>query len=126
MAVLNMSIRSEWLGIYWPADEYLFIKLTVEKKFDKFFAEAGELLKSLLSEPTWLLKGAITDAIVLNQALVVQPFVCDDIVVISKYNVLPFCDAVRRGVTLTLREEVSHVEINRSKSCFLESSGLVP
>ena len=33
----------EYLGIYWPADEYIFVKLTAEGKFDAFYAEAGKL-----------------------------------------------------------------------------------
>jgi len=29
----------EWLGIWWPADEYMFIKLTVEGKINSFYEE---------------------------------------------------------------------------------------
>ena len=35
----------QYLGIYWPADEYMFIKLTAEKQFDEFYRQAGRLLK---------------------------------------------------------------------------------
>ena len=34
----------EYLNIYWPADEFIFVKLTAEGKFDAFYAEAGRLL----------------------------------------------------------------------------------
>ena len=27
----------DWLGIYWPADEYVFIKLTAENKLAPFY-----------------------------------------------------------------------------------------
>jgi hypothetical protein len=37
----------EWLGIYWPADEYMFIYLTVEKKWDQFYKEASILLRDI-------------------------------------------------------------------------------
>ncbi len=35
----------EWLNIYWPLDEYLFIQHVVEKKFDIFYSELKEILK---------------------------------------------------------------------------------
>ena len=38
----------EYLNIYWPADEYIFVKLTAEGKFDAFYAEAGKLLAETL------------------------------------------------------------------------------
>jgi radical SAM superfamily enzyme YgiQ (UPF0313 family) len=108
----------DWLGIYWPADEYMFIKLTVEGKLAQFFVEAAKVLRGLLETSTSLVQGAIVDAIALNQALVAQPFVRDDIVVTTRYNVLAFCDAIRRGAPLALREEPSRVEICRSSSYF--------
>ena len=38
----------QWLGIYWPADEYMLIKLTAEAKLQKFYEEAEPLLMGLL------------------------------------------------------------------------------
>ena len=108
----------DWLGVYWPADEYMFIKLTVERKLERFFDEAATVLRSLLVEPTPLVGGAIDDAIRLNQALVVQPFVDDDLVVTTRYNVLAFCDGIRRGAPIPLRQEPSRVEVVRSASHF--------
>lgn len=108
----------DWLGVYWPADEYMFIKLTVERKLERFFDEAATILRSLLVEPTALVGGAIDDAIRLNQALVVQPFVDDDLVVTTRYNVLAFCDGIRRGAPIPLRQEPSRVEVVRSASHF--------
>ena len=116
----------EWLGIFWPADEYMFIKLTVENKLDRFYEEAGRLLARLVEpslqvlEPTMrkLVEGGIADAVRLNAALVAKPFVRDDIRVACRYNVLAFCDALRRGQPIALREEPGDVEIQRSKSCY--------
>src|SRR4029434_1805115 len=39
----------EYLNIYWPADEFIFVRLTAEGKFDAFYAEAGQLLTETLS-----------------------------------------------------------------------------
>ena len=38
----------DWLDIWWPADEYMFIKLCREHKLDVFYQEAGELLHLFL------------------------------------------------------------------------------
>ena len=109
----------EWLGIYWPADEYMFIKLSVENKLERFYAEAGELLRELMkASASPLLNAAVDDAIALNAALVAKPFAIDDISIMTRHNVLNFCDALRRGNALALREEPARVEIQRSKSYY--------
>ena len=47
----------EWLGIYWPADEYAFIKLTSENKLAAFYEEAGRLLPGMIKQSWPLLEG---------------------------------------------------------------------
>jgi radical SAM superfamily enzyme YgiQ (UPF0313 family) len=116
----------EWLGIYWPADEYMFIKLTVEGKLDRFYEEAGRLLRSLLDKSSGaldsgmrqLVEGALAEAVKLNAALVAKPFVRDDLKVACRFNVLAFCDGLRCGQPVPLREEPSQIEIQRSKSYY--------
>jgi hypothetical protein len=118
----------EWLGIFWPADEYMFIKLTVENKLDRFYDEAGRLLEVLL-EPSLrvlapnmrrLVEGAIMEAVMLNSVLVARPHAAEDVRVSCRYNVLPFCDAMRRGQTVPLREEPAEVEIERGRSFYAD------
>ena len=50
----------EWLGIWWPPDEYMFIKLTVEGKIDEFYKEAETILGH-------------SDAVRRNRELLKQP-----------------------------------------------------
>src|SRR6476661_2479254 len=52
----------EWLGIYWPADEYIFIKLTDEGRMQQFHVECGALLRSLVG-------GTAADTGLLDEAL---------------------------------------------------------
>ncbi|CAN7386077.1 radical SAM protein [Bradyrhizobium sp. LjRoot220] len=111
----------EWLGIYWPADEYMFIKLTAEGRLQKFYDEAERLLPGLLAksmvDQSWpLLECAVKEAIRLNAALISQPFVLDDLRISTRYNILEFCDNVRKGAPAALREVPSEVLIERSKS----------
>ena len=110
----------EWLGIYWPADEYMFIRLTVDGKLDAFYDEAGRLLLGMIDSAaaqSWpLLDEALKEAIAVNAALVSRPFARDDQVLSMRYNVIEFCDALRKGEPIALRESSSHLEILRSKS----------
>src|SRR5882757_4853279 len=65
----------EYLNIFWPADEYIFVKLTHEGKFDAFYQEAGKLLAETVSaRHSGLPMDVIGEAIRLNHALVHQPF----------------------------------------------------
>jgi radical SAM superfamily enzyme YgiQ (UPF0313 family) len=111
----------DWLGIYWPADEYMFIKLTADGQLQKFYEEAERLLPGLLEksmvDQSWpLLEGAVKEAIKLNAALISQPFVLDDLRMSTRYNILEFCDNVRKGNPAALREVPSEVLIERSRS----------
>jgi len=108
----------EWLGIHWPADEYMFIKLTAENKLPAFYEEAGRLLPAMIDQSWPLLEGAVREAIRLNAALISQPFVRDDVTILTRYNILEFCDGLRRGAPVALREAPSRVEIERSKSYY--------
>jgi hypothetical protein len=115
----------QWLGIYWPADEYMFIKLTAEAKLQKFYQEAEPLLMGLLEtvaadRPWPLVEDAVKEAIRLNAALISQPFVLDDLRIATRYNILEFCDGLRKGDPVALREMPSHVLIERSRSRYCD------
>ncbi len=109
----------EWLGIYWPADEFVFIKLTAERKFDAFYAEAAALLKgALLRANPSLDLGAIDDAVNFNRALVKQPFVRGDAVVELDYDLAAFFDAVRKNEPAELKKGRTRVRIDRSAEAY--------
>ena len=108
----------DWLGIYWPADEYMFIQLTADRKLQAFYEEAGRLLPGLLGPSSPMLDAAVKEAVELNAALISQPFLSDDITVFTRYNILEFCDGVRKGAPVPLREAAAQIEIVRSKSYY--------
>jgi radical SAM superfamily enzyme YgiQ (UPF0313 family) len=108
----------EWLGIYWPADEYMFIRLTADGRLQAFYDEATRLLLGLLDKSWPMLNAAVGEAISLNAALMSQPFVRDDVTVTTRYNVLEFCDGLRVGKPVALAERPSQVQIERSKSYY--------
>ena len=107
----------DWLNIYWPADEYIFIKLTHEGTFGRFCEEAGALLMSLegVSEGEDA-RAAIADAVRLNQAMVKQPFLAGEIAVTNDYDIASFCKAVRDGKPARLRKQKTRSVIDRSSA----------
>ncbi|GFO68516.1 hypothetical protein GMLC_20950 [Geomonas limicola] len=83
----------EWLGIFWPQDEYLFIKLSVEGKLDQFYREA----EALLTRETGCDPALLTEALALNRQLVKQPFVSEDCVITLGHNVWELYRSVLSG-----------------------------
>jgi radical SAM superfamily enzyme YgiQ (UPF0313 family) len=105
----------EYLNIYWPADEFIFVKLTAEGKFDAFYAEAGRLLaKTVRGRHAGLPMDVIDDAIKLNHALVHQPFARTNLTVALRYDILDYWYKVRTGEQAVLREQPMLVEIDRT------------
>ena len=105
----------DWLGIYWPADEYLFIQLTVNNTVDDFYSEAlGIMLELLDSFHGPEDREIFAEAVSLNRAMLCQPFIEDDIVVNSKYNILEFWEKTRIGEATEIKRNNSELLINRS------------
>lgn len=104
----------EYLNIFWPADEYIFVKLTAEGTFDAFYAEAGKLLvETLNARHGSLPMDVIDEAVRLNHALVNQPFATENRTIKLRYDLLGYWHAVRNGEQALLREAPVLVDIDR-------------
>jgi radical SAM superfamily enzyme YgiQ (UPF0313 family) len=115
------TFSEQWLGIYWPADEHVFIRLTAEKKFDAFYAEVRALLLETVRESGHAVPlEAIADAVTLNHALVSQPFVADDTSVALQYNVLDYWRGVIHGLPVPLERGEFKVDVQRAKSHYAD------
>ncbi len=107
----------KWLQIYWPADEYVFIKLTAEGRFDAFYKEVSSLLVDLVKASGRIVPlDAVTDAIRLNHALVSQPFVAEDTSISLGYNIIEFWRGIREGQPVPLAQGAYSIVVERSKS----------
>jgi radical SAM superfamily enzyme YgiQ (UPF0313 family) len=105
----------EYLGIYWPADEFIFVKLTAEGRFDAFYAEAGTLLAETVgARSNGLRMEIIEEAIRLNHALVNQPFARNDLTLRVRHNLLDYWTKVRSGEPADLAEAAIAVDIDRT------------
>jgi radical SAM superfamily enzyme YgiQ (UPF0313 family) len=111
----------EWLGIFWPADEYTYIKLTAERRFADFYDQAGRFLIELVRERNATMPlDALEDAVRINGALVSQPFFNDDLTVKLRYDILGFCRAIREGSSAPLVPQLTVVEIRRSAAHYTD------
>ena len=112
---VEYTYSKEWLGIYWPADEYAYIRLTVEKRFDSFYSEAERLFFKVFGDSINLDSADIVrDAISINHALISQPNSYADIVIKLRYNIIDFWMSVCEGQPISLvKGDYTH-EILRS------------
>lgn len=94
----------EWLDVWWPAEEYVFIKLCREGKLDLFYAEAEQAFAGLL-EGAGKRQSAdvLNDAIRLNNAVIKLPFQTEDLEVKLSHNVWEFYRATIVGNETPLR-----------------------
>lgn len=104
----------EWLGIYWPADEYMFIRLTTQNRMEQFYDESQRLLLTLVAPTTAATAGAIADAVRVNRALIKRPFVANDDCLSVDFDVIGFWLKARAGLVEPLRAGPTTVEICRS------------
>ncbi len=104
-----------WLGIHWPADEYMFIQLTAERRLDEFYLESRHLIFGLVAaEAITVPWPVLEDGIRLNQALIKQPFVTGDLTLTLSYDIPSFWDGIRQGTAPMLNPGPVTVRIDRS------------
>ncbi len=110
-------VRSEeWLNMWWPADEYILIKLCTENKLDTFYQEVAAVLERFFQDKMISIPSAILqEAVILNQALLKQPFQTEDLDLECSYNLWEFYQAAIRGVKIPLEEKPGHYHIDRSQ-----------
>src|SRR4029079_13470397 len=88
----------DYLNIFWPADEFIFVKLTADGKFDAFYAEAGQLLnETVRARHSNLPMDVSEEAVQIKPALVHQPFAKDNLKVRLRYDLLDYWRKVRDG-----------------------------
>jgi radical SAM superfamily enzyme YgiQ (UPF0313 family) len=115
----ELHYAPEFLGIWWPADEFMFIKLTHEGKIEAFFAEARLRLLDLWAEHGSPAPFApVDDAFKLNRVLLSQPFVFDDAEVVLEHDVWRFFRGILQGEPAGLKAKSSVYRIERSKEAF--------
>ncbi len=105
----------EYLNIWWPADEFVFIELVRKGDLGRFYDEAEgiltEVLKDVLSP---LATEGLRDAIKVNRSLIKIPFQDQNLEISVSYNVLELHDSVLRGSAVPLERVSSVYQIDRT------------
>jgi radical SAM superfamily enzyme YgiQ (UPF0313 family) len=104
---------SEWLDIWWPADEYGLIKLVTEEKLEMFYQEAEMVLTKFLQKRFISIPQPLAEAIQFNKNLVKLPFQTENLEMRFSYNLWEFYRSVLLGNTMPLEEKEMVYTIDR-------------
>lgn len=109
----------EWLNIWWPADEYILIKLCMEGKLAEFYRQAEEILSHYLKEKFMDLPPLLLDeSIELNKSLIKLPFQTEDIDITTSFNIWELYQSVLVGSRIPLEQRKCTYHINRTGVTF--------
>ena len=105
----------EWLGIWWPDDEYQLIRLSAEGKLGIFYEESRKLLETLLKKTqNYDSIPLVAESIKINHALLKQPYLYDDLETESEYNILGMYNQVLKDQPSSFKRIKSKYRIARS------------
>jgi hypothetical protein len=108
---------TKWLNIYWPADEFIFIKLCTENSLTKFYQEAKDIITINLQRLNLTIsKSLLNDIFVSNSELIKQPFIKDNKEMVLSHNLLEFYQAALVSKETSLKSGIFKYEIVRNKS----------
>lgn len=94
----------EPLNIFWPADEFMLLKLMEEDKIDQFYHEAGKMLNEMVNSSANDLIQIVDDSVCLNQKLLKRPSQNSDIDLSLSCNVWEYYQSCLRCETLQLQQ----------------------
>ncbi|MBI4062697.1 MAG: radical SAM protein [Elusimicrobia bacterium] len=104
----------DWLGIHWPADEFVFIKLCREDKLDIFYRELETVInKYLEAKPIKLPLLLLHEAIELNKSLIKKPFQKTNLNLELSCNIWEFYQSILSGAPVLLQNKPSRYHIDR-------------
>jgi tRNA A37 methylthiotransferase MiaB len=105
----------KWGGIYWPPEEYAFIKIIYEFGLEKFYEEAKNILMQDLNETE---KEIIEESFELNKRLIVMPFMKKDFIYKMKYNIADFYNSILNEEEIKIIEKNTSIKIKASERYF--------
>lgn len=109
----------EYLNIWWPADEFMFIRLVRENKLNAFYEEAEKALFDFLQEKFIAIPPRVLhEAIELNRSLIKLPFQTQDLELSLSFNIWEFYQSVLRGTAMPLEEKTSSFRIDRTSKAW--------
>ncbi len=109
----------EWLNLWWPADELMFIRLCTQGELDQFYAEAEHLMKRLsLDGNGEAAEGPLHDAVILNHVLLKKPFQKENAAVTLGHNIWELYTSALKGISVPLKSGNYRHIIDREASAW--------
>ncbi len=108
------------LNIWWPADEFIFIKLVRDGKISEFYNEAEAAMLELLNGKHAEIKNILQDAIFLNRSLIKLPFAKDDANIAISYNIFEFVNSVKVLEKTNLEKKSSIYRVDRTSETWAD------
>lgn len=109
----------DWLNIWWPADEYILIKLCVDNKLEQFYMEATAAFELLLKSKALRVDPCIiAEAIHLNRSLLKTPFQTEDLDLQLSFNIWEYYRAAVLGTPIALDSTPSNYYVDRTGECW--------
>ena len=94
---------TQWLDIWWPADELAMIRLCTAEQLPTFYQEAGDRLSAFMTERgDTAVQAVLQDALSLNQTLIKLPYQQQDIELGLSYNIWDVYHAALQGEACAL------------------------
>jgi len=105
----------EWLKIWWPADEFILIRLCVEGKLEAFYQEARDIFDEILvARGVTIPPGLLLDSLSLNRYLLKVPFQKEDMEIQLSFRIWEFYQAIIHGKVPPLLEGSSTYHIDKT------------
>ena len=103
----------EWLDIWWPVEEYVFIRLCKENKLKQLYSEAEKIMMHFVTSEQST--KPLLEALALNKVLIKLPFQSDNIEINLNYNIWDIYRSVLLGQTIPIQSGDYHYIIGRTK-----------
>lgn len=109
-----------WMNMWWPADQYVLIKLTAENKLGQFYRECEHAIGDVMHMRGIAFDPALLhQAVELNQSLLIRPFCLSNETLELPHNILEFYQSVMQGAPVALEEKLSEHRILRTRPIWL-------
>lgn len=105
----------DWLNIWWPVDEYIFIKLSINNQLEDFYNEAEKILFDYMKRTNIRFsEELIRDCILLNRYLIKQPFIKTDMEIELSYNIPECYSSFLINEDIEVKRKAKKYTINRT------------
>ncbi len=104
------------LNIFWPADEFILIKMIKDDQIDQFYDEAGQILNKIVNGDASGVNPIVNDAVFLNRKLLKRPLQNSDINLSLSCDIWEYYQGSLRGEKQELKKGRHDYFIDRTST----------